>query len=112
MKKTIFLMLFLLSVTACTGRLPSTNTAQSIIKKHLNKYAKKYPNTILSGHHVAKVDIVNLEEMQKYFATAEAVVGLDDGTQFKMQMNFLYKRPLGWRQQGWEILDAAPAVSP
>ena len=105
-------MLFIISFSACTGRLPSTNTAQSIIKKHLNKYAKKYPNTILSGHHVAKVDIVTLEEMQKHFATSEAVVGLDDGTQFKIQMNFLYKRPLGWRQQGWEILDSAPVPSP
>lgn len=112
MKKIIFLILLIVTVTGCTGRLPSTNTAQSIIKKHLNKYAKKYPNTVLSGHHVAKVDILTLEEMQKHFATAQAVVGLENETQLKIQMNFLYKRPLGWRQQGWEILDAAPVPSP
>lgn len=103
-------MLVILLFTACSGRLPSTNTAQSLIKGHLNKYAKKYSNTVLSGHHVAKVEILNLEEMQKHFATAQALVGLDNGTSLKIQMNFIYKRPLGWRQQGWEILDSPPAV--
>ena len=114
MKKTIlFIFIILFGFAACSGRSPSPETAQKIIKKHLNHYGKKYPNTILSGHQVTKVEILEIEEIQKNLATGQAVVSLDNGTSLNIQMNFLYKYPLGWRQQGWEILEAAaPADAP
>ncbi|MFO1518515.1 MAG: hypothetical protein U1F57_02430 [bacterium] len=111
MKKYLFLLLFPF-LFACGGRVPDPKTAQNIIKDHLNDYGKKYPASVFGGHKVAKVDIVQIEEIQRYLATGIANVALDDGSQFKVQMDFLYKPPLGWRQQGWENLDATPISVP
>ncbi len=112
MKKTILSILILVGLVACGGRIPSPQTAQGIIRKHLDHYGKKYADTLLSGHKVSKVEIINIEEIQKDLATAQAMVSLDNGTELKIQMNFLHKLPLGWRQQGWEILEPTPVASP
>lgn len=111
-------LLFVLSITlllgACAGRIPSTETAQGIVKGYFNKYGKKYKETPFGGHSVQQVQIVSMEEIQKNLAYGTALVGLDDGASFKINMNFIYKAPLGWRQQGWEMVsstvqDTSPA---
>src|SRR4030095_17162669 len=116
MKKCFLLFLVSLFLASCGGRIPSPETAQDIIKDHLNDYGKKYPDSIFGNRKVQKVDIVSIEELQRKLATAIAMVGLDNGTAVKIQMNFLHKAPLGWRSQGWENLGAenpsVPSSSP
>jgi hypothetical protein len=112
MKNIKFLFPLLLFLAACGGRVPSPGTAQSIIKNHFNDYGKKYPTSVFGNRKVQKVEILSMEELQRKLATAVAQVGLDNGTQVKIQMNFLDKPPLGWRAQGWEMVDATEPASP
>lgn len=109
----VFLSLLLTAAVACGGRVPSPETARDIIKDHFNDYGKKYPDSVFGNRKVQKVDILSVEELQRKLATAVAMVGLDNGSSVKIQMNFLHKVPLGWRSQGWENLgqgaESAPA---
>ncbi len=101
-----FILSLVLLLGACAGRIPSTETAQGIVKGYFNKYGNKYKETPFGGHRVQQVQIVAMEEIQKNLAYGSAVVGLDDGASFKINMNFIYKAPLGWRQQGWEMVSS------
>jgi len=112
MKNFLLLLSLFLLLTACGGRVPSPGTAQNIIKHHFNDYGNKYPTTVFGNRKVQKVEILSMEEIQRHVATAVAMVDLENGTQVKIQMNFLNKPPLGWRSQGWEKLDATEPASP
>ncbi len=103
-------MLFL-TLQACGGRIPSTQRAQNIIKSHFNHYGKKYPETPFGGHKVQQIQILNLEEIQRHLSYGSALLTLDNGAVFKINMNFLYKSPFGWRQQGWELVSKSNSDS-
>ncbi len=113
MKKSILsIFILLLGVVACSGRVPSPKTTQHLIEKHFNKYGKKYPAAIpFGGHQVTKVEILDTEEIQKRLATIKARVSLENGATTTVQINMLYKAPLGWRTQGWENLDTSASVA-
>ncbi len=104
MKKIFFLLLPLLLFPSCGGRLPSPNTSQSIISHYLKNYGKKYPTSILGTQKIEKVQVLEIEEVQKNLATLKAIVFLTQST-LKVQVNVIYKAPLGWRAQGWENLE-------
>ena len=104
MKKYTLLLFSAFLLAACAGRIPSTETAQGIVKGYFNKYGKKYKETPFAGHSVKDVQILSMEEIQKHLSYGSALVSLDNGDQFKINMNFLNKPPLGWRQQGWEMV--------
>lgn len=110
--KIFLLCSLILILPSCGGRIPSPETAQDIMKDHFNDYAKKYKESFLGGHKVEKVEIEQIEEVQKGLALATARISLDDGTSFKVHMTFLHKYPLGWRQQGWEKADATATSFP
>ena len=112
MKKFLLLFAVSLILVGCGGRVPSPETARDIITDHFNDYAKKYPDSPFGGRKVQKVEVVNIEELQRHLATAVALVGFDNGTAVKIQMNFLHKFPLGWRSQGWENLGGELPSSP
>jgi hypothetical protein len=112
MKNYILLILISLFLLSCGGRTPSPGTAQNIIKKHINHYGEKYPTSPFGHHKVAKVEILKIEELQRNLVFGEANVTLDNSEFFKIRMNFLRKQPLGWRAQGWEMLEPNPAASP
>lgn len=103
-KYFIFIALSLLCLQACGGRIPSADTAQDIVKGYFNKYGKKYKETPFGNHKVQQVQILSMEEIQKNLAYGSALLTLDNGSAFKINMNFIYKAPLGWRQQGWELV--------
>lgn len=96
-----------LLLQACGGRVPSTNTAQDIVKDYFNSYSKKYKDTPFAGHSVQQVQIIGMEEIQKHLAFGSALVTMENGPAIQINMNFLYKAPLGWRQQGWEMVSSS-----
>lgn len=104
MKKYSLLLFSAFLLVACAGRVPSTETAQDIVRGYFNKYGKKYKETPFGSHSVKDVQILSMEEIQRHLSYGSALVSLDNGDQIKINMNFLYKSPLGWRQQGWEMV--------
>ncbi len=103
-KYFILIVMLLLTLQACGGRVPSTATAQDIVKGYFNKYGKKYKDSPFGDHKVQQVQILSMEEIQKHLSYGTALVTLDNAALFKINMNFIYKAPLGWRQQGWELV--------
>lgn len=99
---------FLLS--ACGGRIPSTETAQDIVKGYFNKYGKKYKDSPFGDRKVQQVQVLSMEEIQKHLAYGTALITLDNAAIFKIHMNFIYKAPLGWKQQGWELLSSSQST--
>lgn len=59
---------------------------------------------MFGDHKVQNVNILSMEEIQRHLSYGTALVTLDNGNNAKINMNFLYKLPLGWRQQGWEMV--------
>ncbi len=112
MKKYLLITALLLSLSSCAGRIPSTDTAQDIITGYFNKYGKKYQETAFGNHKVQQVQIISMEEIQKNLAYGTALLTLDNGSAFKINMNFIYKAPLGWRQQGWELVSEKTSSPP
>jgi len=108
MKRFFGLLLVSFLFISCGGRVPSPQTAQGIMKDYFKGYGKKYPTTIFGTQSVDKIEILDTEELQKAIATSKALLTFKDGSQMKIQMNFLHKAPLGWRATGWEDLEAAP----
>lgn len=100
----ILSLIFSFVLGACAGRTPSTHTSQDIIKDYFNKYGKKYKSSAFGGKQVKAVQILSMEEIQRHLSYGTALVTLDNDSTVKINMNFLYKSPLGWRQQGWELV--------
>ncbi len=104
-KRILLLSLSLLFLTSCGGRLPSAQTAHTIITKHFQKYGKKYKQSDFGKYAIEKVEIVSLKELQKDLAEAEALVSLKDGPTCPVRVT-IEKKSLRWRYQAWEMLKA------
>ncbi|MFO1464740.1 MAG: hypothetical protein U1F66_13315 [bacterium] len=103
MKKLIpCLMLLLLPLAACGGRVPSQAKTASIAKKYFSKYGKKYKETVFYTTPVASVEVKDVQELQKNIATSFMLLKMNDGSEIPVIMTLIRKQPLGWRTSGWE----------
>jgi hypothetical protein len=91
-----------LACAAC-ARQPSDKRAESVIRKHFKKYAKKYPNTVYGRSGVKDVDVTGQQEIHKHLVAVESFVTLGDGTVQRIYAT-LEKGPMGWRFLSWEVI--------
>ena len=87
----------------CGSRTPSPQTAHNKIRKHFVKYGHKYKDSDFGKHPIDRVEIVEVREIQKNMAEADAYAYLADGTGYKARITFL-KKPFGWKVIAWENL--------
>ncbi len=104
MKKTLLLSLVVIFLVSCGGRLPSPQTAQRIMTKQFHKYGKKYKDTDFGKHPVDRVEISDVQEVQKNIAQVEGYVFLNDGPVYQVRLTLQKKPPFGWRYLAWESL--------
>lgn len=104
MKKTssLFLILALVSLGACGGRVPEPQTAQKVFAKHFKKYGKKYPTTDFGERRIAKVEIGNIIELQKKFVAVEGLVYLEGNESPHPVLMTLERKPFRWKVVSWE----------
>lgn len=95
-----FLVIIVMALASCGGRLPDPKTSQKVIKKYFKKYGKKYPGTIF-GQGVTKVEIDKQTEIHKKFVAVDAYIVLTDGNLRKILAS-LEKGPFGWKFSSWE----------
>lgn len=96
-------------LVACGGRLPPTGTTREIVRRHFNKYAKKYEKSPFGNKKVLNVEILGVEEIHKKLASAQAFVTMEgaDNTGpevYKVRV-VIEKGPFGWRTVAWENLN-------
>jgi len=101
MKRIILLSCFLL--TAACARTPSPNTAHNKMLKFFAKYGSKYKLSDFGQHKIQKVEIVDVRELQKDMAEADAYAYLADSIMYKISAIF-QKKPFGWKLVSWESL--------
>lgn len=87
----------------CGSRTPSPTSAHDKIQKHFVKYGKKYKLSDFGRHRIQRVEIVEVRELQKGMAEADAYAYLADGPVYKVRATFS-KKPLGWKLVSWESL--------
>ena len=102
MKRNLFLLVACSFLISCGGRVPSPQTAHDIIQKQFVKYGKKYKETDF-GKGLQKVEIVQVQELQKNLAGVEAYLHLGDTLTYRVWVT-LQKKPFGWKQAAWENL--------
>lgn len=104
--RRFFLLTFscLFILAACGGRLPSPKTSERVITKHFKKYGKKYKESDFGRYKVEKVEIDQIEEIQKNMASVEAFTYLSEGSSVYRVRVTLQRKALGWRYQSWENL--------
>ncbi|MBI4224067.1 MAG: hypothetical protein HY609_03980 [Deltaproteobacteria bacterium] len=88
---------------ACGGRLPAQSTAKNLIRKHFNKYGKKYEASPFGGKKVTSVEILKIDEIHKHLVSAISFVTIEGPEVFKVRM-VIEKGPFGWRTVSWENL--------
>lgn len=96
-----FLVIIVMALASCGGRLPDPKTSQKVIKKYFKKYGKKYPQTAFGQGKVSQVDILGQQEIHKDLVAVEAFVTMDSGDVQKVSAT-LEHTPLGWRFISWE----------
>lgn len=99
---SIFLALLFL-FTACSGRMPSAKTTQSITTSYFKKYGRKYPSTYFGIKNVNRVTINSVEEVSYKHALADTLVHLVSGRTVRALVTMENKFPGGWRVTSWEI---------
>lgn len=92
--------------TACGGRLPKPERAESMLTHHFDRYAKKYPQSPFGNSAVDEVDILEIREIRKDKAEITAFVSMSDGALYKVR-SIALKKALGWRFENWEMLATA-----
>ncbi len=102
--KKLLILLSCFTLIACGARQPGPQTTKDIIKRYFGKYGNKYKETPFYKNKVKEVKIVKMEELQKNLVLTRAELTLEQGQQFIINMNILFKYPYGWRYQGWENL--------
>ena len=102
-KISLLLMICLIGVTACGGRMPEPKRARSVMSHHFNRYGKKFPASEFGHTQVQEIDILGTEEIHKNLVQSEAFVTLQNGNVFKVRFT-LEKKALGWRAVSWENL--------
>lgn len=109
MRKSLVFLLVLSFLAGCGARTPSPQTAHAKIRKHFVKYGHKYKESDFGRHPIDRVEIVEVREIQKNMAEADAYAYLSDGTGsaggtgYKARITFL-KKPFGWKVIAWENL--------
>lgn len=104
-KKILFTLPLLLFVTtiACGGRFPSNSRTTQMVRRHFNKYAKKYPTSPLGNKKVISVELLQTEEIHKKLIAVFAFVTMEGPEVYKVRVT-LEKGPFGWRYIAWENL--------
>lgn len=97
------LVLCLVMLVACGGRLPTTSKSTSLIRKHFNKYGKKYEASPFGHKKVTNVEILGVEEIHKHLVSVQAFVTLEGSEVHKVRVT-IEKGPFGWRYVAWENL--------
>ncbi|OGQ05384.1 MAG: hypothetical protein A2979_10080 [Deltaproteobacteria bacterium RIFCSPLOWO2_01_FULL_45_74] len=92
-------------MVACAGRLPSTSKSTSIIRKHFNKYGKKYEASPFGNKKVTNVEILSVDEIHKQLISVQAFVTLEGSDVHKVRVT-IEKGPFGWRYVSWENLSS------
>ncbi len=106
MKKQVVLLFILIPFfAACSGRVPSAKTAHHVVTKNFEKYGKKYKDSDFGKHHLDKVEIVSVKEIQKNMASVEAYTYLNEGPVYWIRAT-VEKKAYGWRLISWEKLAA------
>jgi len=107
MKKAFLLLLTAMltigPMASCGSRTPSPNTAHNKIQKYFAKYGRKYKLSDFGQHKIQRVEIVEVRELQKHMAEADAYAYLADGAMYKIRATFV-KKPFGWKLVSWESL--------
>ena len=109
MKRKIFLagllLLFVTPVLNCS-RVPSATSAHHLVKKHFDRYGKKYTLTDFGKFAVDKVEIIEIRELQKGIAEIMAFVILDEnGGVYKVRATVIKK--VIWKIESWENLGSS-----
>lgn len=102
-KKTAIILLLGVSLAACSGRLPSTERSKEIIRRHFDRYGKKYESSPFGKKKVTDVEILKQEEIHKQLVAIQSFVTVEGPDVFKVRV-VLEKGPLGWRTIAWENL--------
>jgi hypothetical protein len=106
MKRLLSILLTLGILAACSGRVPSPQTAHDKTQKHFQKYGKRYKDSDFGQHKLERVEISSVDEIQKGLAEAEAYAYLADGGVYKVRV-ILRKKTFGWKVISWETLGKA-----
>lgn len=101
--KKLLLSLCLIFLMACGGRLPTTSKSTNLIRKHFNKYGKKYETSPFGNKKVANVEILSVDEIHKHLVSVQAFVTLEGSDVHKVRVT-IEKGPFGWRTIAWENL--------
>jgi len=111
MKKIITMLLVLtffvgsLASTGC-GRQPTSTKSRKIMTKFFEKYAKKYPDSIIGKYPVEDVNVLHSEEIHKGVVVVYAILNLDNGMPIQTRFT-IRKKPLGWKAVSWENMGMA-----
>ena len=96
-------LLMVLLCVSCGGRIPSPKTSQHLIQKYFSKYGKQYPETDFGKNTVTKVEIVNIQEVEKNRAAVDSYIYLGSDHAYWVNVT-LQKKAFGWRWIAWETL--------
>lgn len=101
MRKIAWLLILAFCLSACGDRLPSPKTAHHLLQKNFQKYGKKYKDSDFGKQGLDRVEIGEIQEIQKGFASVEGFAFLKEGRVYKVRAT-LQKKPFGWRFLSWE----------
>lgn len=90
-------------VTACAARMPSQPRTVTILRKHFDRYGKKFPESPFGNKKIRNVEILETGEIHKGLVYAVAFVTIEGPEVFKIRMT-LEKKSFGWRTVYWENL--------
>lgn len=90
--------------TACGGRMPSPQTAQKVTTKYFKKYGKKHRWSDFGQFRIEKVEIGEIQELQRNLVEVEAFTYLSEGGPVHRVRLQMQKKTFGWRTLAWENL--------
>lgn len=108
MKKIVFILLIFQlgwAIPAYAGRVPSVKTAVSLSKSYFKHYGKKYKESFLGQNAVQQIEIHQIFEQSRHYATIEAVLTLHTGQKAHVLLTSRKNPPFGWSIVSWELIE-------
>lgn len=103
MNKILSLIICLVFIVSCGGRLPKPKTSEGVIDRYFHKYGHKFKQSDFGKYQVEEVNILDTREIHKHLVAVSAEVKLTVGPIYMVRC-ILEKKSFGWRFISWEKL--------
>ena len=101
--KSCVILMLVVALAACAGRMPSQHRSERVLQKYFKKYGKKYPTTNFNKG-IDRVEVYSTNEIQYLLVAINAVVFTKTGSAERVDAT-LKRSAGGWHVVSWENAD-------